>query len=70
MTLLDLPEIDEGLRDYQKLGKKKIYQAWESCSAVMFQMPTGTGKTRLFSSTEFLHSDEIGSRGLPTRYAD
>ena len=50
MTLLDLPEIDEGLRDYQKLGKEKIYREWESCRTVMFQMPTGTGKTRLFSS--------------------
>ncbi len=50
MRLLDLPEIDEGLRDYQKLGKHNIYQAWESCNTVLYQMPTGTGKTRLFSS--------------------
>ena len=44
MTLLDLPELDEGLRDYQKLGKKKIYQAWESYSTVMFQMEDGCQK--------------------------
>ena len=50
MRLLDLPEIDDGLRDYQKNGKHNIYQAWESCRTVLFQMPTGTGKTRLFSS--------------------
>lgn len=50
MRLLDLQEIDDGLRDYQKNGKKNIYQAWETCRTVLFQMPTGTGKTRLFSS--------------------
>jgi superfamily II DNA or RNA helicase len=50
MRLSELPEIDETLRPYQIAGKKDIYRAWDSCRTVLFQMPTGTGKTRLFSS--------------------
>ena len=50
MRLLDLPEIDDSLRPYQVSAKREIYRAWESCRTVLFQMPTGTGKTRLFSS--------------------
>lgn len=50
MRLSDLPEIDDTLRPYQVSGKKEIYRAWDSCRTVLFQMPTGTGKTRLFSS--------------------
>lgn len=68
MRLLDLPEIDEGLRDYQKLGKHNIYQAWESCNTVLYQMPTGTGKTRLFSSlikdTQSLAQSECTRKGV------
>ena len=41
---------DNGLRDYQKEAKQKIYQAWDEVNNVMFQMPTGTGKTVLFAS--------------------
>jgi len=50
MRLSELPEIDETLRPYQVTGKKEIYRAWDTCRTVLFQMPTGTGKTRLFSS--------------------
>ena len=50
MRLSELPEIDETLRPYQVIGKKEIYRAWDTCRTVLFQMPTGTGKTRLFSS--------------------
>ena len=50
MRLSELPEIDETLRPYQVSGKKDIYRAWDTCRTVLFQMPTGTGKTRLFSS--------------------
>ena len=50
MRLLDLPEIDDTLRPYQISAKREIYRAWETCQTVLFQMPTGTGKTRLFSS--------------------
>ena len=48
-TKLD-PAKDGTLRDYQVENKKKIYEAWQSCRSVMLQMPTGTGKTRLFVS--------------------
>lgn len=41
---------DMGLRPYQKDNKEKIYELWKTKRSVMLQMPTGTGKTRLFSS--------------------
>ena len=41
---------DESLRDYQRENKQKIYDAWLRCRSVMLQMPTGTGKTKLFVS--------------------
>lgn len=41
---------DEALRDYQQDNKQKIYDAWSRVNSVMLQMPTGTGKTRLFVS--------------------
>lgn len=44
------PAKDATLRDYQIDNKRKIYEAWQSCRSVMLQMPTGTGKTRLFVS--------------------
>ena len=42
--------LDESLRDYQQQNKQKIYDAWSHFNSVMLQMPTGTGKTRLFVS--------------------
>lgn len=44
------PNRDSQLRDYQIENKKKIYEAWQLHKSVMLQMPTGTGKTRLFVS--------------------
>ncbi len=41
---------NDGLRDYQISAKVDIYNAWIEHQNLMFQMPTGTGKTRLFSS--------------------
>ena len=41
---------DTSLRQYQKDNKEKIYEVWKTKRSVMLQMPTGTGKTRLFSS--------------------
>ena len=41
---------DEDLYDYQRDNKEKIYEAWMNNQSVMLQMPTGTGKTRLFVS--------------------
>lgn len=41
---------DDGLRDYQIHHKKDIYQSWKETNSILLQMPTGTGKTRLFVS--------------------
>lgn len=41
---------DESLRNYQQENKQKVYDAWSAGRSVMLQMPTGTGKTRLFVS--------------------
>ena len=42
--------LNKELRNYQITAKEDIYNAWKIFRTVMFQMPTGTGKTRLFSS--------------------
>jgi superfamily II DNA or RNA helicase len=47
---IDNSNVDDQLRDYQKDKKNEIYSSWEKCDNVMLQMPTGTGKTRLFVS--------------------
>ena len=44
------PFTDTTLRDYQAEAKDKIYKMWIQKRSIMFQMPTGTGKTRLFAS--------------------
>jgi superfamily II DNA or RNA helicase len=41
---------DSKLRPYQQKAKREIFEAWDTTDNVMFQMPTGTGKTRLFTS--------------------
>jgi superfamily II DNA or RNA helicase len=41
---------DSQLRDYQDRYKSQIYELWLSHQSIMLQMPTGTGKTRLFAS--------------------
>jgi len=41
---------DDELRDYQSAHKLSIYRKWKSVNSVLLQMPTGTGKTRLFVS--------------------
>lgn len=41
---------DTTLRDYQIHNKLRIYNEWRTNRSVMLQMPTGTGKTRLFVS--------------------
>lgn len=50
ISLLDIARNDNSLRQYQVQSKIEIYKAWETTPSVMFQMPTGTGKTRLFAS--------------------
>ena len=44
------PYRDKTLREYQIEGKAKIYQMWTQMRSIMYQMPTGTGKTKLFVS--------------------
>lgn len=51
------------LRDYQINGIDEIINAWTDCRSVLFQMPTGTGKTTLFCEivrkfTRELHPDK------------
>ena len=56
MATIDIQQLkkyslaDSSLRDYQQENKQKIYDAWGKTNSVMLQMPTGTGKTRLFVS--------------------
>ena len=50
MTYKDIARFDSFLRSYQQTAKNEIFAAWDMCDNVMFQMPTGTGKTRLFTS--------------------
>lgn len=46
----DICQHDYSLRDYQQDAKEKIFGQWEHADNIMYQMPTGTGKTRLFTS--------------------
>lgn len=46
----DIVRTDNSLRPYQQEAKADIFSAWDECNHVLFQMPTGTGKTRLFTS--------------------
>lgn len=46
----DIYKKDISLRPYQEKAKKDIFESWDEVDNVMFQMPTGTGKTRLFTS--------------------
>ena len=46
----DIYKDDNTLRPYQQKAKKEIFESWDEVDNVMFQMPTGTGKTRLFTS--------------------
>lgn len=46
----EISRIDKTLRPYQQDAKENIFSAWDEVDNVMFQMPTGTGKTRLFTS--------------------
>ncbi len=39
-----------GFRPYQQNAKDEIFSAWDEVNHVMLQMPTGTGKTYLFTS--------------------
>ena len=41
---------DITLRDYQLKAKEEIFSRWNIANNILYQMPTGTGKTRLFTS--------------------
>lgn len=41
---------NEGLRPYQEEMKRDVYALWDRIDNVMLQMPTGTGKTIVFTS--------------------
>lgn len=46
----DICKADYSLRDYQQEAKEKIFSQWDCVDNILYQMPTGTGKTRLFTS--------------------
>lgn len=46
----DICLYDYTLRDYQQKAKEQIFSQWDYVDSVLYQMPTGTGKTRLFTS--------------------
>lgn len=46
----DICRVDSTLRPYQQIAKENIFTEWDEHDSVMLQMPTGTGKTRLFTS--------------------
>ena len=41
---------DVTLRDYQQTAKEHIFSNWDYVDNILYQMPTGTGKTRLYTS--------------------
>lgn len=45
-----ISRIDNSLRPYQQNAKESIFTSWNEVDDILFQMPTGTGKTRLFTS--------------------
>ena len=49
-ALINIANSDNSLRPYQIDSKQEIYEAWAVIRSVLFQMPTGTGKTRIFAS--------------------
>ena len=50
MLYSGLYQHNSNLREHQIEAKGKIFDAWDKYDAVMLQMPTGTGKTYLFTS--------------------
>lgn len=50
MDYKELCQQDITLRDYQQKAKEEIFSRWSIVDNILYQMPTGTGKTRLFTS--------------------
>lgn len=50
MDFLKFEQDNASLRTHQKEIKQKIFEGWNECVSILLQMPTGTGKTYLFTS--------------------
>lgn len=50
MIISSIEQHNESLRMHQIEAKARIFDAWENYDSVLLQMPTGTGKTYLFTS--------------------
>ena len=50
MDYKQLHQDNANLRPHQIEAKRRIFDAWDKHASVMLQMPTGTGKTYLFTS--------------------
>lgn len=50
MEYCRLKQHNDHLRAHQVEAKGKLFDAWDRYDSVMLQMPTGTGKTFLFTS--------------------
>ena len=50
MDYNEICQQDITLRDYQQQAKEDIFSRWNLVDNILYQMPTGTGKTRLFTS--------------------
>ena len=50
MEYSNIIQDNTNLRQHQIEAKKKIFESWDKYDSVMLQMPTGTGKTYLFTS--------------------
>lgn len=46
----EICQVDHTLRNYQQDAKDRIFGQWDYVNNILYQMPTGTGKTRLFTS--------------------
>ena len=50
MDYLCIPQNNDKLRPHQVEAKERIFNSWNLYRSILLQMPTGTGKTFLFSS--------------------
>ena len=50
MIYSQIPTYNGNLREHQIEAKGRIFEAWDQYDSIMLQMPTGSGKTYLFTS--------------------
>ena len=60
--------VDDGLRPYQAEMKHSVYAFWDKMNNVMLQMPTGTGKTIVFTSESRIFGDGVSKIVLIQKY--